>query len=426
MKRSIGISLTLAGTLAGLVALAAPAAAVMGTIDNVPAATLMLPYFEVDLDNAQGINTLFSINNSAASAVLVKVLVWTDQSVPVVGFNVYLTGYDVQTISMRDILVLGNVPRTASDGQDPSDTISPQGVLSQDINIASCTGNLPYTNPAIDAAFRAHLQAWLTGNESPTTHNCAGAKANPVGARIARGYVTMDTVNACNVFFPGDWSLYAPFVTDQNVLWGDWFMVNPGESFAQGDMLVHIESCASCFVPGDHTFYGRYNGGTADDGREPLPTTWASRYIEGGAFNGGTSLLIWREGNNSTSAYSCAQQGPPSWYPLPTNQVVIFDEAEQALLGGTCLPGDPMCGEEEISIPNEAQRIDVHDGLLAPFNFGWVYLNLQHPEVNPIYGDNAAQAWVIAVMDASGRFSVGYDVLQLDSANDPADPIATP
>src|SRR5215213_4591430 len=140
MKRWIGIALT----LAGLVALAAPAAAVMGTIDNVPAATLLLPYFEVDLDNAQGINTLFSINNSAASAVLVKVLVWTDQSVPVVGFNVYLTGYDVQTISMRDILVLGNVPRTASDGQDPSDTISPQGARSQDINIASSPGSLPY------------------------------------------------------------------------------------------------------------------------------------------------------------------------------------------------------------------------------------------------------------------------------------------
>src|SRR5687768_15190520 len=101
--------------LAGLLALAGPAVATIGTIDNVPAATLMLPYFEVDLDNTEGVNTLFSINNSAASAVLTKVVVWSDQSVPVLNFNIYLTGYDVQTFSMRDILVLGNLPRTASD-----------------------------------------------------------------------------------------------------------------------------------------------------------------------------------------------------------------------------------------------------------------------------------------------------------------------
>ena len=417
MRRSPGI------VLAGLLALASPAAATIGTIDNVPAATLMLPYFEVDLDNSQGVNTLFSINNSAAEAVLTKVVVWSDQSVPVLNFNLYLTGYDVQTINMRDILVFGNVPRTASDGQDPIDTISPQGPLSQDINFASCT-NLPFTNPAISSSFRAHLQAWLTGNESPETHNCAGSKAN-LGAppRIARGYITIDTVNACNLFFPGDWATYGPFLTDQNVLWGDWFIVNPGQNFAQGDMLVHIESCPACFEPGDHTFYGRYNNATADDGREPLPTTWASRYLNGGPFDGGTSLLIWREGDNTTAAYSCALQGPPTWYPLNTRQVLIFDEQEEPVLVENC-PG--FCPEPPNPMVNETQRVSVADGLLSPFDFGWVYLNLQHSELILQYADEAAQSWVIVVMDASGRFSVGYDVLQLDSANDPADPIAVP
>jgi hypothetical protein len=405
MRRSPGI------VLAGLLALAGPATATIGTTDNVPAATLMLPYFEVDLDNAEGINTLFSINNSAAEAVLTKVVVWSDQSIPVLNFNVYLTGYDVQTISMRDLLVLGNVPRTASVGQDQVDTISPQGPLSQDINFASCT-QLPLANPAISSSFRAHLQAWLTGNESPETHNCAGSK-HPVGPRIARGYVTIDTVNACNIFFPGDWTTYGPFLTDQNVLWGDWFMVNPGQNFAQGDMLVHIESCPSCFVPGDHTFYGRYNAGVADDDREPLPTTWASRYLNGGPINGGTSLLIWREGNASSAAYSCALQGPPSWYPLGVKQVLIFNEHEEPVT-------------EASSIPNEAQRVSVADDLLSPFDFGWVYLNLQHSELIAGYADDAAQSWVITVMDAAGRFSVGYDVLQLDNANDPATPIAVP
>ncbi|HET9228025.1 MAG TPA: hypothetical protein VFR31_15220, partial [Thermoanaerobaculia bacterium] len=334
-----------------------------------------------------------------------------------VNFNVYLTGYDVQTISLRDILVNGNVPRTATAGQDPSDTISPQGSLSTDVNFASCTGTLPYTNPNLDAAFRAHMQAWLTGEQSPLTNNCAGAKRALGESSIARGYVTVDTVNACNVFFPGGWNQYAPFITHQNVLWGDWFTVNPGENFAQGDMLVHIESCPTCFVPGDHTFYGRYNGATAADGREPLPTTWASRFIHGGAFNGGTDLLIWRETNNSTAAYSCILDGPPSWYPLDYAQALLFDEDEQPVVPEEC-PSDPTCGLPP-PIPNAVLRMDVAVDLESPFDFGWLYLNLQHSKLSS-YGDTAAQSWVISVMDASGRFSIGYDVLQIDNANDPA------
>ena len=116
--------------------------------DNVPAATLLLPYFEVDYLNCSlhgdctGVNTLFSINNASATAVLAHVTLWTDESVPTLDFDVYLTGYDVQTISLCDVFN-GVLPQTASDGQDPKDTISPQGPLSQDINFASCSGILP-------------------------------------------------------------------------------------------------------------------------------------------------------------------------------------------------------------------------------------------------------------------------------------------
>jgi hypothetical protein len=143
-------------------ALAGTANALICTIDDVPAATLLLPYFEVDLDNTNGITTLFSINNASATAILAHVVVWSDLSVPILDFNVYLTGYDVVTVSMRDILVNGNLPRTASAGQDPSGSainagISPRGVASQDINFASCTGILPYGPGAVSANFRAHL-----------------------------------------------------------------------------------------------------------------------------------------------------------------------------------------------------------------------------------------------------------------------------
>jgi hypothetical protein len=50
-----------------------------------------------------------------------------------------------------------------------------------------------------------------------------------------------------------------------------------------------------------------------------------------------------------------------------------------------------------------------------------VYLNLNHATTrDAILGPgyvNIAQAWVTAVMDAEGRFSVGFDAIQLDNAN---------
>src|SRR5687768_12541576 len=150
MKRSICL------LAVGLLAVTGPVNAEIGTIDDVPAATLLLPYFECELGAnlvpvANGDTTLFSINNASATAVLAHVTLWTDESVPTLDFDIYLTGYDVQTINVCDIFN-GNLPRTASVGQDPQGGaqgvgISPKGPLSPDINFASCTGRLPYNNP---------------------------------------------------------------------------------------------------------------------------------------------------------------------------------------------------------------------------------------------------------------------------------------
>src|SRR5688572_19756977 len=114
MSKKIAICLA----LVSLLALGGQAVAEIGTIDDVPAATLLLPYFEVDLNSTNGVTTLFSINNASAAAALAHVTVWTDLSVPVLDFDVYLTGYDVQTINMRDILN-GILPKTADDNSDP-------------------------------------------------------------------------------------------------------------------------------------------------------------------------------------------------------------------------------------------------------------------------------------------------------------------
>ncbi len=287
-----------------LLALSGSASAVICTIDAVPAATLLLPYFEVDLGNATGQTTLFSVNNASATAVLAHVVVWSDLSVPVLDFNIYLTGYDVQTVNLRDILVGGALPRTASAGQDPGDTISPHGDFSQDINFASCSGLLPA--PVLPASFVQHLQQSLTGLSSSVLGNrCAG---RAFGDNIARGYITIDTVNNCTLRFPGDPGYFGGDATDQNVLWGDYFYVNSAQNFADGNTLVHIEASATnpeTSVAGQYTFYGRYDAWTAVDHREPLATNFAARYVTGGTFSGGTSLIVWRDSKVNQGPFTC-------------------------------------------------------------------------------------------------------------------------
>src|SRR3954453_5673119 len=91
-----------------------------------PAATLLLPYFEVDITNRTQ-NTLFTITNVSRLPQIAHVTVWTDWSFPVLDFNIYLTGYDVQGISMNDVLT-GTVG--ASTGTGPTQAVSPLGSLS--------------------------------------------------------------------------------------------------------------------------------------------------------------------------------------------------------------------------------------------------------------------------------------------------------
>src|SRR6185503_12348228 len=71
-----------------------------------PAATLLLPYFEVDTAAAAGAGatTLFTITNTSRFPQIAHVTVWTDWSFPVLDFNIFLTGYDVQGISMNQVL----------------------------------------------------------------------------------------------------------------------------------------------------------------------------------------------------------------------------------------------------------------------------------------------------------------------------------
>src|SRR5438067_4344706 len=80
-------------------------------IGNAPAATLLLPFFDVDF--AAGTrNTIFSIVNTSPEPQIAHVVLWTDWSFAALDFNIFLTGYDVQSISLRDIFANGQIAPT--------------------------------------------------------------------------------------------------------------------------------------------------------------------------------------------------------------------------------------------------------------------------------------------------------------------------
>lgn len=399
-----------------LVALLAPsvlARAEVCSTDAVPAATLLLPYFEVDVTNPNGVTTLFSVNNAAAEATLAHVTLWTDYDRPTLNFDVYLTGYDVQTFNLRDVL-RGSLPATAIASQDPEDTISPRGVLSQDIDFPGC----PIVNilpPVLgDELIRAHQ-----GLEAPGFGGCV---AYPHGDGLARGYVTVDTVSRCSVSSPADADYFATVAVARNVLWGSYFQVDPANHSAQQETLVHVEACVpsateSCFASNDYTFYGRF-GTHAVDQREPLPSTFALAYLEGGAFVGGTRLAVWRD-TKRPPAPSGRCGFPPSWYPLHEGQVASFDEQEHAAdhcVGSQADPPLPTAGcfplATQLVRLGEAS-VSGADVLAPPTDFGWLFLNL----TDGFSGDpfpGRSQAWVTTVLTASDRFSVSSDAIALD------------
>ncbi|HEX5759175.1 MAG TPA: hypothetical protein VF121_08275, partial [Thermoanaerobaculia bacterium] len=305
-----------------------------------------------------------------------------------------------------------------------------------------------YTNPVLDNFRVTNLRAAHTGQNAAAYGGCLGFD---FGDNIARGYITVDSVTQCNLLFPSSPGYFSTGIADnRNILWGDYFYVFSEEDFAQGETLVHVESCPTpsvstpptedCpFVTGEYTFYGRYAAVAGQDQREPLATTFASRYLNGGAFTGGTDLIVWRDAKTiptgANGPYNCALQGP-AWFPLNQADVVAFDEQENP--EDLCFTGDivsPPIGGAQTCFPLEAQRVSLNGGNVAgsdpipTANFGWIYLNLNstvtgvsYPSTNPAIMQN----WVTTVMDAEGRFSVGFDAIKLDTACNPSNIIFIP
>ncbi|MGH7342578.1 MAG: hypothetical protein ACREKH_19000 [Candidatus Rokuibacteriota bacterium] len=397
--------------LASLLVLAGPAAAELCTIDPVPASTLLVPYFEVDLTNQDGFTTLFSINNASPEPTLAHVTLWTDWSIPTIDFDVYLTGFDVQSFNLRDLFTSGALPQTA-----PDDEISNRGFFSTPHAVLpGCAGNLPIGH--LPPILRELIdQAHTGGAVSFFNGRCAGQN---YGDDIARGYITIDQVEACSTLFPNSPGYFGPggVAGYGNGLWGDVFYVDPANDFAQGVTAVHVEAAPpGFFAPGDYTFYGRHVAFTGVDRREPLPTTFLTRYLAGGVLAGGTDILCWRDSKANPQPRVC-NTGPPPPMPLGLTQAVFFDEEENPLVEQQPPPISPLPPPfEGLPCMLEAER-----AVLSSFPYdlvaGWLYLNLNNSTGSP--ADPVAQAWVTTLINAEGRYAVGLDAVAFDSACEP-------
>ena len=167
MKRFL--TLALVGVLA--LGLASTAYATYCANDVVPASTLLFPFVQYDyvagLAGNNGATTLFAITNVSNRAQIVHITLWTDYSIAILDFNVVLTGYDVQTINIRDILRDGILPYEGTGAniwEEDNDGGSPADI-----------GPFSSNNQLLPAAIDAWFAAVGLPNPEPTWNGVLGS-----------------------------------------------------------------------------------------------------------------------------------------------------------------------------------------------------------------------------------------------------------
>ena len=428
------------------------------------AATLLVPYFEVDSSDNSGMDTLVGVTNVSPYPYVAHVVVWNVDSWPVFDFNIFLTGYDVVTFSMRQILVFGSMPNNGcastsykfttyyvdcdGDGEyfdqtwTHNDGLFSLGGYNMDV---ACY-------PTIAAGTLADWQCKLS------IGSYDGYNTNYVG------YVTIDVNVTCTgamqdgnlaYFLPnyidvtGDGEPNHSVIENSNVFMGDMFYYDHTNSLADGMVTVNIGAFGEAndveghfwgmevdaysgggdfAYLGINTFYNKYEYGTpveACDARQTAPLEWGFRYIGNAAFDGGTWVDVWRSHNIFFDHWYMAG-GPCTWggigaiytilydldlaeMGLPNPFLIAFDEEEHTTqTGGGPSPPPPVPG---FSLPLETQRVQV-EGSTWPLvaESGWIAISFDTDyEVfgSGAYGVAFDQSWLNVRYFANNKYSVG-------------------
>src|SRR5262249_22958539 len=158
---------------------------------------------------------------------------------PMLTFNVFLTGYDVQGINLYDIFAHGVV---AAGSASPGGLSLPNDQNPHFLPDAAATCS---SNPGVlNSALLHELQTAFT-KATVTRPDCTAV--NPVGAAHPNpaGYATIDVVGNCKATSPADPRYFTNEILFDNVLTGDYQHINPNPAtgnYAGGNPLVHIRA----------------------------------------------------------------------------------------------------------------------------------------------------------------------------------------
>lgn len=387
-----------------------------------PSATLLLPYFEVQLDASiiRAKTTLFTIVNTVREPQIARVTIWTDWGYPVLSYNLLLTGYDAESINLYDVLARGILMQEWTTAKVPgarSVANNPRfgGDAAQNCNFA------PVRMP--EALLQDVRSALTTGLiSSCTAQRVGGTHKN------ATGYLTIDVVSTCSSRTPAEAAYYDEILFD-NVLTGDYQHLSPDPdsgNYAGGAAMVHLRAVPEGGPAGaeietalPYTFYDLYTPANArrKDRRQPLPSTFATRYVEGGPGEFKTELQFWREpGAGRESACSLAPNGS-----MDVTEIIRFDERENPT----------AISNVAASIPSAA-RIPTTADLFPPRVpgevAGWIYVNANNggsmsystapgrdftKNSSTRIGPRQSQNWLSLSMYAESRYSALFDATML-------------
>jgi hypothetical protein len=404
-----------------------------------PAATLLLPYFEVDFRSPRerARTTFFSVTNTTPMPQIAAVTVWSDWAFPVLTFSIFLTGYDVQAINLYDVIAEGRIAPAAGTSNATTPGSRSLSNLSGNPNfhptaIANCS---PIAMPDVPSFLREDVRTGLSTGAYSLCGNTriGGTHDNAIG------YVTIDVASTCYPALPTQREYLETVLLFDNVLTGDYQILEPHTSFADGGPMVHIRAVPEGGHWGSrietnlpHTFYDRYTPRDARkmDRRQPLPSVFAVRYVQGSAFS--TSLRIWREGVTGAEAQcsAYAENGPRG---MRITDLVRFDERENswAPYAPWVITGwvPPMFYPPATSVV-PAQVPYAHP--LPPGEAGgWMYVNLdngaRYAPANPYSTTRASQNWITVSMVTAAGHDLSFDATALvNGCSPPVDSGKTP
>jgi hypothetical protein len=457
-----------------LFAIAGSASAITCTVDVRPAATLLVPHFGVSLNDdatvkrgtPDSFDTLLAIGNASNAPMLAHVSIWNKRSILVLDFMVALTGFDVQTWRMSDV-ISGTLPSTPvfpdhshAEGDDedacqrnPLAAVydDPDGYLR--VRPLSTTTANPLDNvlatsdyviPAFEPTGPFGLQVVDSLDDTDDSLGCFDGTVDGITAGPAQGYVTIDHANYCSLSNPNDPAYYDfNALGGENNLFGDIIFTSGQGVGTYGMQMVGLENdpVFSGLNQSDavrtRTFYARYwvpsqpnlnlcpncplGLGVLDpwnvlsgDQREPLGLRWAARYFEGPAVI--SFFDVWRA--SSGFLEDLADDGDCDTVE-PTVLLGFFDEDENTVtqIGpGPCPSPCTLPPATPVNFPFETNRVrvadfDLPDPLPGGNAVGWVTMNF----VNQIDGTSLDQAFVAYEFDGGLAFvSAHWPGIQLD------------